>query len=51
MPSSSVLEAVGNTPVVQLHKVVPAGSARVFIKLEYFHPTGIRTSIRTAAAD
>jgi cysteine synthase A len=40
MPSTSVLEAIGNTPVVQLHSVVPAGAARVFVKLEYFNPTG-----------
>jgi len=35
-----VLEAIGNTPLVQLHRVVPAGAARVFVKLEYFNPTG-----------
>ena len=40
MPSTSVLEAIGNTPLVQLRKVVPAGAARVFIKLEYYNPTG-----------
>lgn len=37
---SSVLQAIGNTPVVQLQKVVPSGSAAVFVKLEYFNPTG-----------
>ena len=37
---SSVLQAIGNTPVVQLQKVVPPGSAAVFVKLEYFNPTG-----------
>src|ERR1700683_5229481 len=40
MPSTSVLEAIGNTPVVQLRKVVPPAAARVFIKLEYYNPTG-----------
>jgi len=40
MPSTSVLEAIGNTPLVQLRSVVPAGAARVFIKLEYYNPTG-----------
>jgi cysteine synthase len=40
MPSHSVLDAIGNTPVVQLRSVVPSGAARVFIKLEYFNPTG-----------
>ena len=37
---SSVLQAIGNTPVVQLQKVVPHNSAAVFVKLEYFNPTG-----------
>jgi cysteine synthase len=37
---SSVLHAIGNTPVVRLQKVVPPNSAEVFIKLEYFNPTG-----------
>jgi cysteine synthase len=36
----SVLDAIGNTPVVNLKKVVPPGSAQVFVKLEYFNPTG-----------
>lgn len=36
----STLEAIGNTPVVQLRKLVPQGSADVFVKLEYFNPTG-----------
>ena len=40
MPAHSVLEAIGNTPVVQLRRVVPGGAARVFVKLEYFNPTG-----------
>src|SRR5215471_15237937 len=36
----STLQAIGNTPVVRLHKVVPANSAEVLVKLEYFNPTG-----------
>jgi cysteine synthase A len=40
MPSTSVLEAIGNTPLVQLRSVVPGGAARVFVKLEYYNPTG-----------
>ena len=36
----SALRAVGNTPLVELQRVVPPGSARVVIKLEYFSPTG-----------
>ena len=38
--SSSTLETIGHTPVVRLRKVVPAGSAEVLVKLEYFNPTG-----------
>ena len=36
----SVLGGVGNTPLVQLQKVVPSGSARVLAKLEWANPTG-----------
>lgn len=36
----SVLDAIGNTPVVKLRKLVPPGSADVIVKLEYFNPTG-----------
>ncbi|UCC49008.1 MAG: cysteine synthase family protein, partial [Gemmatimonadota bacterium] len=43
LPPTSVLSAldtVGMTPVVQLRKLVPQGSADVFMKLEFFNPTG-----------
>lgn len=33
-------EVVGGTPVVQLTSVVPEGAADVFVKLEWFSPTG-----------
>jgi cysteine synthase A len=36
----SMTEVVGGTPVVQLRKVVPDGAADVFVKLEWFNPTG-----------
>jgi len=35
-----VLDAIGSTPLVALRKVLPAGSADVLVKLEYFNPTG-----------
>ena len=35
-----VLDAIGNTPLVELHKVVPPGAARVLAKLEFANPTG-----------
>ena len=38
--ATNVLEAIGNTPLVQLKKVVPRGSARVLVKLEGANPTG-----------
>ncbi|KAF5004266.1 hypothetical protein FDECE_9222 [Fusarium decemcellulare] len=40
LPVSSVLDTIGNTPVVQLKHVVPENSADVFVKLEYMSPTG-----------
>ena len=36
----SVLQTIGRTPVVHLRRLVPGGSADVFVKLEYFNPTG-----------
>jgi cysteine synthase len=38
--SSSVLEAIGNTPLVELRRVVPPDCARIFVKLEGANPTG-----------
>ncbi len=38
--SHSTVHTVGNTPIVQLRKVVPKNCADVLIKLEYFNPTG-----------
>ncbi len=36
----SVLNAIGNTSMVRLRKVVPAGGASIFAKLEWENPTG-----------
>jgi cysteine synthase A len=38
--ASTVLETIGSTPVVRLARVVPERAAEVFVKLEYFNPTG-----------
>jgi cysteine synthase len=38
--ANNVLESIGNTPLVRLTKVVPHGSARVLVKLEWANPTG-----------
>src|SRR5271154_4966275 len=36
----SVLQAIGNTPVVRLKKILSAEMAEVLVKLEYYNPTG-----------
>jgi cysteine synthase A len=39
-PLESILDAIGGTPVVRLGRVVPAGAADVYAKLESFNPGG-----------
>jgi len=57
MATTGILAAIGNTPLVELHRIVPAGAARVVIKLESANPTGsmkdrvARAMIESAAAD
>ncbi len=36
----NILDSIGNTPLVELRRVVPPGSARVVAKLEWANPTG-----------
>ncbi|MGH9868982.1 MAG: PLP-dependent cysteine synthase family protein [Candidatus Polarisedimenticolia bacterium] len=36
----NILDAIGNTSMVRLRKVVPRGCASVFVKLEWENPTG-----------
>jgi len=36
----NVLNAVGNTSMVRLQKIVPSGSAEILVKLEWENPTG-----------
>jgi cysteine synthase A len=38
--AAGVLGAIGNTPLVALQRLTPAGSARVLVKLESANPTG-----------
>lgn len=53
----SALEAIGNTPLVQLSRVVPPSSARLVAKLESANPTGsmkdrmAKALVERAAAD
>ncbi|HXW89909.1 MAG TPA: cysteine synthase family protein [Terriglobales bacterium] len=57
MSSLKILNAIGNTPLVELRHVLPAKSARVLAKLESANPTGsmkdrmARAMIECAAAD
>lgn len=55
--SKQILDAIGNTPLVELRRVVPPGSGRVVAKLESANPTGsmkdrvARAMVERAAAD
>ncbi len=54
--TTDVLGGIGHTPLVELRRIVPAGSARVVVKLEWANPTGSMkdrmavTAIERAAA-
>jgi cysteine synthase A len=37
---TSILDTIGNTPLVRLRRCVPANGAEVWVKLEYVNPTG-----------
>ncbi|AOZ93090.1 cysteine synthase A [Paenibacillus crassostreae] len=43
----SVVELIGQTPIVRLYRVVPEGAAEVYVKLEMFNPSG---SVKDRAA-
>src|SRR5216117_2943664 len=36
----TILEAIGNTPLVRLHRCVPENGAELWLKLEYCNPSG-----------
>jgi cysteine synthase A len=38
--AKNILDLIGSTPVVQLHRLPPAGAAEVWAKLEAFNPGG-----------
>lgn len=40
MVVDSVLRTIGHTPVVKLRRLAPPDGADVYVKLEYFNPTG-----------
>ncbi len=37
---NSILDAIGNTPLVRLRRCAPANGAELWLKLEYYNPTG-----------
>jgi cysteine synthase len=39
-PANSILELIGNTPIVKLRNIVDEDSADVFVKLEWYNPGG-----------
>jgi cysteine synthase len=45
--ADDITQLVGETPILQLRRVVPAGSADIFAKLEYLNPGG---SVKDRAA-
>jgi cysteine synthase A len=45
--SDDITKLVGDTPMLQLKRLVPAGSADIFVKLEYLNPGG---SVKDRAA-
>jgi cysteine synthase len=53
----NAVDAIGNTPLVRLRKVVPSGCGRVLVKLESMNPTGSMKDraalamVRRAASD
>ena len=54
---TNVLAAIGNTPIIELQRVVPKTSARILMKLEWANPTGsmkdrmAKAAIEAAEAD
>lgn len=40
MKTDSILNCIGNTPLIKLRKVVPDNSANVYVKAEYLNPSG-----------
>ena len=39
-PAGDILGAIGNTSMVRLGRIVPAGGAEILVKLEWENPTG-----------
>ena len=54
---NGIVESIGNTPLIELRRIVPQGSARIVAKVESANPTGsmkdrvARALVQHAAAD
>jgi cysteine synthase A len=49
---SDITKTMGNTPLVKINKIVPAGGATVLVKCEYFNPLGsVKDRIGVAMID
>lgn len=40
MRFESIVETIGRTPLIRLNRIVPAGSATIYVKMESFNPCG-----------
>jgi cysteine synthase A len=40
VPAQTILDAIGNTPLVRLKRCAPSNGAELWLKLEYTNPTG-----------
>ena len=50
--ANNVAELVGNTPLVKLNRLAPAGGATVALKLEFFNPAhSVKDRIAVAMLD
>jgi cysteine synthase A len=49
--AANVLESIGNTPIVQLRRIVPSSSARVLAKLEWSNPGSMKDRMARAVIE
>ena len=40
MTNKTLLNTIGNTPLVRLQKINPHSNVEIFLKLEFFNPSG-----------
>jgi cysteine synthase A len=50
--ADDITQLIGGTPLVRLHRMVPAGGAEMLVKLEFFNPAGsVKDRIAVAMID